>query len=36
VQEPIMREINRDHYVACHFPLGAESTVAHEAEAPEV
>jgi len=27
VQEPVMREINRDHYVACHFPLGAESTV---------
>jgi peptide/nickel transport system ATP-binding protein len=27
VQEPIMREIKRDHYVACHFPLGADATV---------
>jgi peptide/nickel transport system ATP-binding protein len=27
VQEPVMREIKQDHYVACHFPLGAEATV---------
>jgi peptide/nickel transport system ATP-binding protein len=27
VQEPIMREINANHYVACHFPLGAQSSV---------
>jgi peptide/nickel transport system ATP-binding protein len=27
VQEPIMREIHPDHYVACHFPLGAQASV---------
>jgi peptide/nickel transport system ATP-binding protein len=27
VQEPVMREIHQDHYVACHFPLGAQSSV---------
>ncbi len=28
VQEPMMRQIGDDHFVACHFPLGAESSVA--------
>lgn len=26
VQEPIMREIKTDHFVACHFPLGAPAS----------
>jgi peptide/nickel transport system ATP-binding protein len=26
VQEPIMREIGPDHFVACHFPLGAAAS----------
>ncbi len=26
VQEPVMREINTDHFVACHFPLGAPTS----------
>ena len=26
VQEPIMREIKPNHFVACHFPLGAPSS----------
>ena len=26
VQEPIMREIKPDHFVACHFPLGAPAS----------
>ena len=26
VQEPVMREIRPDHFVACHFPLGAPSS----------
>ncbi len=25
--EPVMREIAPDHYVACHFPIGARSSV---------
>jgi peptide/nickel transport system ATP-binding protein len=31
VQEPIMREIKREHYVACHFPIGAEPSVQAQA-----
>jgi peptide/nickel transport system ATP-binding protein len=27
VQEPVMREIRPYHFVACHFPLGASSSV---------
>jgi peptide/nickel transport system ATP-binding protein len=27
VQEPVMREIKTDHFVACHFPLGAPASV---------
>lgn len=26
VQEPVMREIGPDHFVACHFPLGAAAS----------
>jgi peptide/nickel transport system ATP-binding protein len=36
VQEPMMREIKPYHFVACHFPLGAQSSVqAEAAEAAE-
>jgi len=36
VQEPVMREIKPYHFVACHFPLGAQSSVqAEAAEAAE-
>jgi len=28
VQEPVMREIGADHFVACHFPLGAPASTA--------
>jgi peptide/nickel transport system ATP-binding protein len=31
VQEPIMREIHPHHFVACHFPLGAQSSVQSQA-----
>jgi peptide/nickel transport system ATP-binding protein len=31
VQEPIMREIQQDHYVACHFPIGADASVQAQA-----
>jgi peptide/nickel transport system ATP-binding protein len=31
VQEPIMREIGSDHYVACHFPLGAKASTESQA-----
>jgi peptide/nickel transport system ATP-binding protein len=34
VQEPVMREIKRDHFVACHFPLGAAPTVPTAGGAP--
>jgi peptide/nickel transport system ATP-binding protein len=31
VQEPIMREIKQDHFVACHFPIGAQPSVQAQA-----
>jgi peptide/nickel transport system ATP-binding protein len=31
VQEPVMREINDQHFVACHFPLGAPASTEAEA-----
>jgi peptide/nickel transport system ATP-binding protein len=30
VQEPVMREIRPYHFVACHFPLGAQASVQAE------
>jgi peptide/nickel transport system ATP-binding protein len=27
VQEPVMRQIGDDHFVACHFPLGAPASI---------
>jgi len=33
VQEPIMRPLKPDHYVACHFPLGAPSSAEAQASA---
>ncbi|MGH9172183.1 MAG: ABC transporter ATP-binding protein [Acidimicrobiales bacterium] len=35
VQEPIMREIQPYHFVACHFPLGAASSVQQDDENDE-
>ncbi len=31
VQEPVMRELKPDHYVACHFPIGAPSSAEAQA-----
>jgi peptide/nickel transport system ATP-binding protein len=33
VQEPVMREIKPNHFVACHFPLGASASTAAAASA---
>ncbi len=35
VQEPVMREIRPYHFVACHFPLGAQSSVQVQAASDE-